>query len=209
MYSKLPKRACRETPVSTITAFKPDEISKSFTLNPRCIESKRDVNFKQVTGIRSCPSTQYYKDRDGRLISPVRGVQTTTLNQIPITGSVSEKDILDSKELNTYGQKYTSYKDIDAGQITYYIDKDTTKPYFKPNFIHNTVRNNYLYKDPMTSVKPEYPYYIGYKFNNPVKDLQLEGGLTFMNDTLSFREDLMSRQMRKMNQQRYESRWYE
>ena len=97
--------------------------------------------------------------------------------------------------LSNYGKNYTSYKDVNAGQIQYYIDKDFTEPFYKPVYGIESRSVGTTYRDPMDSVKPtftkEYP-------TQPV------GCLSFVDDTTKFRDDIMSRQQRVHNQQKYE-----
>lgn len=95
---------------------------------------------------------------------------------------------------------YDSYKDIAGGYISYYSKKRPIEEIFmKPNYVNNQVVLANLYRDPMGSLKPEYN--ICQTKNN------LRGHLSFLQDTTEWREQLMAKQMRKHNQNHYESKW--
>jgi hypothetical protein len=104
-----------------------------------------------------------------------------------------------------YGKNYTSYKDINAGQIQYYVDSDTSGAYFRPNFPEPALVTHEVFIDPMGSIKPQYnrETFQKYGWDSCNKD----NCDSFTHDTLEFRQELMEKQMRKINQQRWQSRY--
>ena len=144
---------------------------------------------------------------DPRLNSASHG-QWITLDQPPIDSSMKLYDIPFDKRLDNYGQNYNSYSDINAGQIVYYIDKSIEDPFFKPNFVTSSRIEGTLYKDPMGSISPEY-YRTNVKNDNPIgpKRNNYEGGLSWMEDSLNQREDIMSLQMSRQLRETWAPRY--
>ena len=138
--------------------------------------------------------------------------QWITLDNIPLDCSMKIFDIPYDTNLNKYGQNYKSYHDINAGQIMYYIDNTISQPFFYPNFVNNGNNSNIdgvLYKDSMDSIKPQY-FYNQIKNDNPITISKNSNKykLSFLEDTTNNREELMSLQMSKINQQKYSSRYF-
>ena len=179
-------------------------------LNPQVLTQKYASDFQKVEcpNNNSCPSTQY-ASMDPRLISASHTGQVQTLDVPPITGDVKLKSLLHNRLLDNYGQGYKDYSDVNAGQYMYYINKSLEDPYFSPNFVTSATATGVLYKDPMGAMKPRYnrkPLIdndpLGPERNN------YEGCLSWMEDSLSHRQDLMSLQMGRRNQERYAPRWF-
>lgn len=168
-----------------------------------------DKRFKPISCKTPGCSGETYQStsHDPRLIGVLHSGQYMNLNTPPVSGTVDLANIPFDKSLNGYGQKYQKYSDVDGGQIQYYTDTDTMDAYFKPNFTTPSETKGFLYVDPMGAVKPQYQR----KTQNccdPVNDPKCGDCLSWMHDSTAHREDLMSLQMRKMNQERYEPRWH-
>lgn len=121
--------------------------------------------------------------------------------EVPV-GNVCHDEIY-TPYFKNYGKNYTNYNDITGGQIQYYID--TSDAYFPPNFITPAIVDHTIQIDPMGVVRPEYnrltlKQYDWDKCNKDECD-------SFTHDTLEFRQELMEKQMRKINEQKYELRW--
>src|SRR3989344_4237511 len=176
-------------------------------LNPQVYSDKFDPHFGKVPCDTKCCPTPTYIAWDPRLYSATRA-DYTTLDRPPINGNVLMKDLY-KKDLDNYGQGYTPYKDIRDGQIYYYVDRSIDDAYFKPVFAEPAIETAVLYKDPMGALKPEYTRTPVVNTENPTVTTPefYPYCLSFIQDTQSFREDLMSYQMRKRNQQRWEPRW--
>jgi len=177
-----------------------DKYSKSF----QPIESDLNKNCNAVCKIK-CNNIQY-KSRDPRLYDEGHA-QWTTLNSPPIDGNVRLKNVY-NKNLENYGQKYKGYSDINSGQVLYYIDKEIAEPFFNPLFSYRSTYSKNIYKDPMDNIKPEYIRQVPYK-NPTVQKCAITNPycLSWINDSTQFREDLLTTQMAKRNQQKYSARW--
>ena len=191
--------------------IEPRRQSGMTNINPQVLTQKYAKDFQKVscpTNPPSCPSTQY-ASMDPRLISASHTGQVQTLDLPPITGEMKLSALPHDKLLDKYGQGYRTYSDVNAGQIMYYIDRSIEDPYFTPNFVTSATSTGVLYKDPMGALKPRYNRKPLTSTNpiGPERD-NYEGCLSWMQDSLDHRQDLMSLQMRKMNEQTYAPRWY-
>lgn len=178
-------------------------------LNPYAISKSYDKNF---IGVKGSDTKSYnnivYTSNDPRLVSATHSGQILALDKPPINESINLDKIYTDPKMKYYGQKYNSYRDINAGQILYYIDKSIEDALYQPLFENNANVEGIMYKDPMGSMKPHYK-------RTPIKNQNLletrhnnnHGELTWIRDSQETREDLMSRQMSKFNQQKYSSRW--
>lgn len=123
-----------------------------------------------------------------------------TLDRPPLWGQVDLKNIYD-KQYEGYGKNYKGYRDINTGQIQYYYDKSDADPYFQPLYTIQSHVTHSVFKDPMDSLKPYY-------YKRPVNEtLRNVSEYSETRDTLSFREDLMSKQSELMNRSNWTHRW--
>ncbi len=150
-------------------------------------------------------STVVYGNNDPRLFEGVRGMWLN-LDTIPLESKVKLSQIY-NEDLRGYGKNYGTYADIKAGDVMYYIGEERKTPYYAPLFDKTSVVGVNLYKDPMGTVKVEYPRYekqpdlLGNKCDN-------DGySLSWMRDSQMQRDDIMTSQMAVRNQQRFESRY--
>jgi hypothetical protein len=167
-------------------------------LNPSILDSKKlDNTFIPIN----------YKDGETTYISndPRLYNQEGTwlqLDKPPMNSSIKLSTLNNDKSLNRYGQGYTSYSDINSGQILYYISKDTEDTFYEPLFSNKLNTIGTMYQDPMGSMKPQYD-----RVQNRSVIENDEYCLSFMKDTEFHREDILSLQMRRKNQERYAPRW--
>ena len=179
-------------------------------LNPGVATGSYDKSFEKI----ACPDNlgglckNVYASTDPRLISSFHNGQVLTLDRPPITSEMKLNNINIDPSLNGYGQNYKTYSDINAGQIEYYINKSQEGAFFEPNFSSSARMFGTLYQDPMGSMKPQYDRQ-PLKCNNPLntKNAIYDGGLSWIQDSQEHRQDLLSLQMRKRNQERFEPRW--
>ena len=179
-------------------------------LNPQVLQDKYSTQFAPVKGCKetgSCPSVQWASP-DPRLISAAHNGQVLTLDNPPITSGMKLSRVSVDPMLDGYGQGYKGYEDVNAGQIMYYIDHSIEDPFFVPTFALSAEATGLLYRDPMGAMKPQYDRVplrrddpLGPQRNNYV------GGLSWMQDSLEQREDIMARQMSRSNQERWSPRW--
>lgn len=140
-----------------------------------------------------------YTSLDPRLKDVLRGGYSMELN-LPVYDA-NWKTFHRNGDNQVNAQEYRSYKDLHGGQVTYYVDDYLTQPYFSPNYqIRSTIAPR-VFVDPMGSVKPEYN-------RRPIMQrASYLSDYTFDQDQIGFREDIMSLQSRKRDQQDF-SKFY-
>jgi len=170
-------------------------------LNPEALNSKYAEDFYPID------SGRRWGSRDPKLFSASHS-QSLTFDRPPIDGRIPLEKISTDNSLDRYGKNYRTYSDINAGHITYYIDKSIKDPFFKPLYANTVLSTGEIYRDPMGSIKPQYERHLLVK-NDPINTPRssYNGCLSWMEDSQEHREDLLSNQMRKHNQQRWEPRW--
>ena len=178
-------------------------------INPNVYTSKTALDFGSInnTSDSTCQPTQYLS-ADPRLTSAIRGSRMT-LDRPPIDSTIKLKDIYDEK-IKSSGQNYSSYNDINYGDIIYYTTNDDA--FYKPLFSNPAHTISTLYKDPMDNIIPEYTRIPLEKQNNPITTLNNEDNdgyhLSWIKDSQNHREDLLSLQMQKSrNKNRWSPRW--
>ena len=173
--------------------------------------------YKEAPGFKAfnapckpCNNT-VYTAYDPRLLNSATG-DIITLDRPPTESTVRLADVY-NENLRGYGKNYKDYRDINAGQITYYIDKSIEDPYFSPLFQISSYVEGEVYQDPMNSMKPAY-YRQPLVSSDPLKNnMRNFSKLTSINDSTSFRENLMGGTsnagglMATMNRQKYSARW--
>lgn len=177
------------------------------SLNPQFYTEKISKNFNLLSCKQgSCPEKTYIS-QDPRLYSNALA-QYIPLDIPPITGKVELKDIYNSN-LDNYKTGYKTYNDMNDGQIEYYIDKSISEPLYKPVYTENAIQIKNLYKDPMDSIKLECNREPIINIKNPTlfHRENYPTCLSFLQDTQSYREDLISLQQRKRNQEKWSYRW--
>lgn len=175
-------------------------------LNPQVYSDKFAQYFGKIPcQQQGCPAPSYIS-QDPRLYSTTR-YNYLPLDRPPIDGDVRLKNIYD-KKYDWYNYNQNPYENIRDGQIEYYIDHSIEEPFFNPLFSQQAKDVAVLYKDPMGGVKPEYSRIPQNTYNPTVaKPKSYLNCLSFIEDTQAHREDMLSYQMRKRNQQRWSPRW--
>jgi hypothetical protein len=178
-------------------------------INPLVMRGKYANDFQQIDCSRNtaCSKVQY-ASKDPRLISVAHGGQVLTLDRPPADSTPSPAQVSTDISLDKYGQGYRTYSDIDGGHIMYYIDKSRQDPFYTPLFSTSARAYGTLYRDPMGVYKPQYDRE-PLKCNDPLNTTKdsYEGGLSWIQDSQEHRQDLLAKQLRKRNQERWEPRW--
>jgi len=178
--------------------------------------NKKGYEFINPENISNAYATDFYKHKDiyksndPRLISGAHNGQVLELDRPPTSHNVKLRDIYIDPNMANFGkQHYSNYEDIKAGDILYYNDKSIEDALFYPIFENPAIIEGKLYKDPMSGIAyPEYdriPIY-----NNNVlktKNRKYRYGLSYINDTNEFREDIIHLQNRPQDSKRYMPRW--
>lgn len=193
------------------TPVQPEDLPNNIQLiNPQAYSESYAPNFNKVDcqcpGCPDCPHDTY-ASWDPRLFNAAR-VQYITLNRPPLYSTVKLKDIY-NKDLEGYGQGYRTYSDINAGQLLYYTNQARQNAYYSPLFDQKSKVAKVIYKDPMGAMKPEYRRLIEHPnpaTENPDCDYS-PYCLSWIQDSQNFRNDILARQMSKINEQRWEPRW--
>ena len=175
-------------------------------LNPQAYTNKLAKGFDAMKCSDKDPNT-FYLSRDPRQYDAMRA-EYIPLDSIPISGAVKLKNIYSAK-YEDYGNIRTSYDGIRDGQIVYYNDKSIQDAFYKPVYSEPAEEISGLYKDPMGSMKPEYNRKALVNTENPTTTTAKSYPycLSYIQDSQSFREDIIALQQRKNNQEKWSARW--
>ena len=188
------------------------EPSMSMTTDQMCRTNNQctDNNMYKFLNKRGVEDSPYFeKDSNGAMMSmkadarlyDARHSYFMQLDSSPIQVVYDQinDNISGNPKLTGYGKNYTGYGNVTGGQIQYYIDKESSEPFYSPVYGTKAKSIGTTYRDPMDSVKPhydrEYPSY---------GEFQDGTCLSFLDDTTKFRDDIISRQQRVHNQQKFE-----
>ena len=174
---------------------------------PVILKNKNSVFFQNIDrDIKNAPDFQKVRDNetwtslDPRLIDPIRGIRTQ-LDRPPLQpdnvqplGHIYDDSRVDRIRTGIYPGGYPS---IYGGDIQYYVDPSLAEAYGNPVYVIRSSVVPFVFQDPMGGLKPQYDRVPLFKNNTGLSEY------TFDQDQMSFREDLISRQSRKMNQQDY------
>jgi hypothetical protein len=162
-----------------------------FLNRERDIENARDFFVSDRGEVRSL---------DPRLIDPVRNIRMALdrppyqpRNVQPLQNMYS--DCKDRIAPRVYTQGYES---IYPGDIQYYIDPSQAQAYDNPEYAVQQAVVPFVFQDPMGALKPQYDRVPLYKNNQNISDY------TFDQDQIGFREDMITRLQRTMNQTDYQ-----
>lgn len=184
----------------------PQEKNGIRELNPQCYTSKLAEGFNRVKCNTNCPSDTYIS-ADPRQYSSTLA-EYLPIDRPPMNGDVRLKDIYSSRWDN-YGSGFMQYENIRDGQITYYVDNSIKDAFYTPVYGEMAKETAVLYKDPMGSMKPEYNRTPIINTENPATTTPeaYPYCLSYIQDTQSFREDLIALQQRRHNQEKWSARW--
>lgn len=178
-----------------------------YELNPQAYKGKLSEGFGKVPcQTDSCPENTWLS-LDPRLYNSPRA-DYLVLDRPPMSGDVKLKNIYDKKYTN-YGRGMKPYELIDDGQIVYYVDKSIQDAFYKPVYSEPSIDHATLFQDPMGAMKPEYTRQAIINTGNPSVTAYTDYPycLSFMQDTQTQREDIISYQQRKNNQSKWTARW--
>lgn len=137
--------------------------------------------------------------KDPRLIDPIRNIRTVLDRPAYQPRNVQPlRDIYGQSNQNITPRIYSNYEDIYAGDVQYYIDPSQAQAYDNPEYAIQTAVVPFVFQDPMGALKPQYDRVSLYKNNQNISDY------TFDQDQIGFREDMIERLQRTMNQTDYQ-----
>ena len=182
-------------------------LNKSFGLTeasnfyPDQVATKVMTSDQKVVNIPSqkCPGNVYATYCDPRVRHAPTG-DLIKLDRVPYTGHVALENVY-NEDLRNHGKNYTSYQDIHAGQIQYYISPEDREANQRPVYTleSNTVQT--IREDPMGGLIPEYkrePLSHGILNASRYQDTR---------DQLQYREDIMDGLMYQQNKTNYGVLW--
>jgi hypothetical protein len=133
-----------------------------------------------------------------------------TLVDVPYRDSnvnISQIDKIYGDDFNGYTTNYKNYNQIEGGDITYYVNRENAVPFISPLFSSDFNTTSVLYKDPMGGVRPVYIRQPNKPTNKLTERNTFEYGLSWVEDTNEHREDMMARNLQKINKNRWTPRW--
>ena len=125
--------------------------------------------------------------QDPRLITP--DGRRISLDDWTLNGKVCLNDIQTGY--------YNSYNDITAGQITYYIDRDVQRPF--PSQLFDLNKSQIVYEDYVDPNGVRKPH------RHLVVEQSSSSCLSFIKDTQTFRNDILSSHMWRRHQEEFEN----
>lgn len=169
-----------------------DNVSKGFFNNPNSTDG--------------CPEKGFLS-YDPRQFSSPRA-EWLTLDRPPPDGNVKLDEVYD-KKYDRYGIGFNSYENIRDGDISYYIDKSIQGAFYNPVYAEPSKETTVLYQDPMGGMRPQYNRQALINTENPTVTTpkSYPYSLSFIQDTQSFREDIIALQQRKHNESKWSARW--
>jgi len=181
-------------------------------LNPKLYTNNVATDYVKLPPSATPSGRTGYSSEDARLKNPIHGNMPMVLDRRPMNMSVEgvETDHVYSDKLKDVKTGYKAYKNINQGQITYYVDHELAEPFTGPNFQLAAAVNGYMTVTPMNTLEAMYK-------RTPVRhrnclDTRLckkdyIGCLSWMEDSLEQREDIMASQMWGINKNKWETRW--
>lgn len=133
---------------------------------------------------------------------PVRSEWSARVSPYEATGSIDYNNIFDPR-FTGYGDPYSSYLDVDKGQISYYYG-DNVDAYRHPVFIGRSKVDFIENREPMGKVRPMFRRERDMCLNDAIEEAENR----FVNDTTTFRESLMGSQMAKRNSEMWQVRYF-
>lgn len=138
--------------------------------------------------------------RDPRLVDPVRNIRMV-LDRPPYQPRNVQPlaHMYDDCENDIRPKVYNGgYESIYPGDVWYYIDPTQAQAYDNPEYALQQAVVPFVFQDPMGGLKPQYDRVPLYKNNQNISDY------TFDQDQITFREDMITRLQRTMNQTDYQ-----
>ena len=177
-------------------------------LNPQSVKSKYSNKFDRIkvdgkdVFITSTP--------DGSVKSNMHDGQYTLVD-VPFRDSGLDLNELDriytDDSFKQHKTGFKNYKDIEGGDILYYVDKRNEEPFYSPVFSSDFNTTSVMYKDPMGGMRPQYIRHPNKDTNKITGRKSFDYSLSWIEDSNETREDILSRQIQKLNQNRWSSRW--
>jgi len=159
----------------------------------------KQQNYDFVPVHSPCDYTIGTTSMDPRLMNSPRGMRLI-LDSPPFrTKNIDPIQNLYSSQNNIHTGFYSDYSQILGGDFIYYTDYDIAEPYGKIPYTLESKTIPKMLVDPMGSYRPIYEKIPVFQNN------RTDFPYTFDQDQVSFREDLMSLQSRKINESSFDT----
>lgn len=163
------------------------------------LNKKRDIEAARDFFKTGCDN-EGARSLDPRLIDPIRNIHMVLdrppyqpRNVQPLQNMYGDCENHIAPKIYNGG-----YESIYAGDVQYYIDPTQALVYDNPEYALQQAVVPFVFQDPMGGLKPQYDRVPLFKNNQNISDY------TFDQDQISFREDMITRLQRKMNQSDYQ-----
>lgn len=157
------------------------------------------IDYSTYVKVSESDTCSGYQGTNPLLMNPIRG-QSLILDKPPYLGEIPLENIY----ANTYNTTYSSYFDMNSGQIQYWLPKDNGQVYREPVFTTPAEVTKNVFIDPMGVAKPEYNRnsFETYAWNKckSIHD-------SFTHDALEHRQELTEKQMSSMNRREWKYFW--
>ena len=185
------------------------ELKKGYKiLNPKLVQKKyKNSDFDKINFLGS--DAYITSIPDGSVKSSFHDGQYTIVD-VPYRDSgvdLNQLGNIYNDDFKGYRTTYQNYDQIEGGDITYYVDKQNAVPFISPLFSSDFNSTSVLYKDPMGGVHPVYIRRPNKPTNKITGRNTFEFGLSWVEDTNEHREDMMARNLQKINKNRWDTRW--
>ena len=181
-------------------------------INPNLYKNNVAKDFIRVDD-RACELPGHaYTSEDARLKNPRTGNIPLELDKRPMDMGLKNLRTDDIYRNNCKDWKtgYSNYKDINKGQITYYVDHEIAQPFTHPIFENTAAVMGYVNVTPMNTMNAEYerrPLKCRNCLETNMCRCDYLGGLSWIEDSNEHREDLISRQLWDRNKNKWQARW--
>jgi len=177
------------------------------TLNPQAYMEKIAEGFYNAPDKTAGCRNKGFLSNDPRQFDTLRD-QKIPLDRPPADGNVHLVDVYNPK-WNGYGSGFKGYEDINDGDITYYLDRSISDAFYHPVYSEPCKETTVLYRDPMGGCRTQHTRTPLINTANPTITTaeRYPYCLSWLQDSQSQREDIISWQQRKHNESKWSARW--
>jgi|APFre7841882793_1041355.scaffolds.fasta_scaffold33507_1 hypothetical protein len=174
-------------------------------LNTPSVQDSKNSIFAPVACSDPSCNNIVYASNDPKLCSSGHSGQRIVLDKPPVNGDLFTTNGLDPSiecsNSSSVGYVDSSYMNLKSGSITYYYDTQLATPFIPQLFDsnHRIIKETYI--DPMGICKPHYIFDPVYTRGETSSCSYCP---TWLRDSQLYREDIMSKQLAKTNQNNYQ-----
>lgn len=192
--------------------YKRGGAAKVSVINPELYKNNVAKDYVKIPANATPSGRPGYSSEDARLKNPLNGNMPMVLDRRPMNMSVEaiETDDVYSDKLKEVHTGYKSYKKLNQGQITYYVDHELTEPFTRINFQMPAHVSGFMTVTPMNTLEARFtrkPAHQRDCLDTSLCKKDYAGCLSWMEDSLEQRENIMASQMWGINKNKWEARW--